>query len=81
MQAFMKAFDYSGFEVVPKPKRVCNYNSSLVGRDIKAFAQMALITLEPFLSAAWRKGSVDSNVKGAYPPIMPNALYFPNSGF
>ena len=51
VQAFMKAFDYSGFEVVPKPKRICNYSGSLVGRDIKAFAQMALFTLEPFLSA------------------------------
>ena len=51
MQAFMNAFDYSSFEVIPKPKRICNYSGSLVGRDIKAFAQMALFTLEPYLSA------------------------------
>ena len=51
MQAFMNAFDYSGFEVIPKPKRICNYSGSLVGRDIKAFAQMALFILEPYLSA------------------------------
>ncbi|KAL5457680.1 hypothetical protein EMCRGX_G034966 [Ephydatia muelleri] len=51
IQAFMNAFDYSGFEVIPKPKRICNCSGSLVGRDTKAFAQMALFTLEPYLSA------------------------------
>lgn len=46
LQAFMKAFDYSGFQTKPKPKRICHYTGSLAGR---AFAQIAVFALVPHL--------------------------------
>ena len=46
----MEAFNYSGFHVKPRTKRICQYSGSLVGRDLKAFAQMSLFPLQPYLT-------------------------------
>ena len=81
MQAFMNAFDYSGFEVIPKPKRICNYSGSLVGHDIKAFAQMALFILEPYLSAGEKKVWIAMLKVHIHQPCQHASLYFPNQGF
>ena len=46
----MEAFNYSGFHVKPRAKRICRYSGSLVGRDLNTFAQMSLFALQPYLT-------------------------------
>ena len=47
--SFIKAFDYSGFQTKPKSKRIGHCTGSLVGRDFKAYAQIAVFALVPHL--------------------------------
>lgn len=45
----MRAFNYSGFNVKVLGN-ICFYYQSFVGRDFKAWAQMALFIMGPYLS-------------------------------
>jgi hypothetical protein len=47
--ALIKAFDYSGFDV-RIVGNICYHYKSFVGRDYKAFAQLALFVVSRFVS-------------------------------
>lgn len=52
--ARVRAFNYSGFKV-KLMGNVIRHHQSFVGRDYKAWAQMALFIIYPYLSASERK--------------------------
>ena len=52
--ARMKAFHFSGFHVKVHGN-VCHHHKSFVGRDYKAWSQMALFIIRPYLTEGQQK--------------------------
>lgn len=51
IRARIRAFSYTGFKTRLSTD-ICKYSGSLVGRDFKVLAQMALFVLMPYIEPA-----------------------------